>query len=147
MRVFSLRTWARQKWTVGRVRTLFSALGYASVSAGVIGLFVPLWPSTVFFIIALALFAKSNPEAERKLLEHPRIGPVLRDWRLERAISRKSKATAILLIVFTIAISIYSAEATWLRLLLGIIALALVIFLATRREPKAYRADQPEQIV
>lgn len=129
------------------MRILLSALGFGSVAAGVIGFFVPIWPSTVFFIVALALFAKSNPEAERRLLEHPRIGQALRDWRSENAISRKSKVTASILIVVTIGVSIYFSEVLWLRWLLVVIAILLVIFLCTRREPKAYRADQSKQIV
>ncbi len=129
------------------MRILLSALGFGSVAAGVIGFFVPIWPSTVFFIVALALFAKSNPEAERRLLEHPRIGQALRDWRSEHAISRKSKVTASILIVVTIGVSIYFSEILWLRWLLVVIAILLVIFLCTRREPKAYLADQSKQIV
>jgi len=129
------------------MRILLSALGFGSVAVGIIGFFVPIWPSTVFFIVALALFAKSNPEAERKLLEHPRMGRALRDWRAEHAISRKTKVTASTLIVGTIGVSIFFSEHPWLRWLLAVTAILLVAFLCTRREPKAYRADQTKRIV
>lgn len=129
------------------MRVVLSTLGFVAVTAGIIGFFVPLWPSTVFFIVALALFAKSNPEAERRLLEHPRIGSALRNWRSEHAISRKTKVTASIVIVVTIGVSIYFSEILWLRWLLAVIAIILVVFLCTRREPKAYRADQSKQIV
>jgi len=129
------------------MRALLSALGFVSVAAGIIGLFLPLWPSTVFFIIALAFFAKSNPEAERKLLEDQRIGPVLRDWRSDRAISRKTKVMASFLIAATIGVSIYFSGYLWLRWLLVFVAIALIVYLCTRSEPRAYREDQKKQIV
>jgi uncharacterized membrane protein YbaN (DUF454 family) len=134
-------------WTVGRVKALLSVLGFVSVAAGIIGFFVPLWPSTVFFIIALALFAKSNPEAERKLLEHPRIGPVLRDWRSDHSIARKTKVTASVLIAVTIGVSICLSGFLWLRGVLVVVAISLIVYLCTRPEPKAYQADQSKQIV
>ena len=51
------------------------ALGLISVGVGAIGIIVPGLPTTVFFIIAAACFAKSSPRLERWVLDLPRIGP------------------------------------------------------------------------
>lgn len=129
------------------MKALLSVLGFVSVAAGIIGFFVPVWPSTVFFIIAVGLFARSNPAAEKRMLEHPRIGPVLKDWRSERAIARKTKVTASLLIALTFGVSIYFSGLLWLQITLVIVAASLIVYLCTRPEPKAYQADQSKQIV
>lgn len=128
------------------MKPILTVCGFLAIGLGITGVFVPIWPSTVFFIVALACFAKSNPEAERRLLEHPKIGALLRDWREQRAISRRSKITACLAIIVSIGISIYFTHALWLRISLALIAVALVIYLCTRREPKAYREDQSRRI-
>lgn len=129
------------------MKPVLSALGFVSVVCGIIGLFVPVWPSTIFFIIAVGLFAKSNPAAEEKLLQHPRIGPTLRNWRESRSISRRSKLSASVTIAVMIGISIYFVGPVWLKVGLALVAVALIIFLCTRPEPKASQEDQSRQIV
>ncbi|MDQ2987042.1 MAG: YbaN family protein [Armatimonadota bacterium] len=128
------------------MKPLLTICGFLAIGLGTAGLFIPVWPSTVFFIVALGCFAKSNPEAERRLLEHPKFGAALRDWREQRAISRKSKVTACIAIVLSIGISVYFTHSLWLRILLALTAVALVIYLGTRPEPKAYREDQSRRI-
>lgn len=64
------------------------------VALGLIGAVVPLMPTTVFLIAAAACFAKSSPRLEAWLLDHPRFGSTLRDWRANGAISRPAKLMA-----------------------------------------------------
>ena len=64
------------------------------VALGAIGAVVPLMPTTIFLIAAAACFAHSSPRLEAWLLDHPRFGPTLRDWRVRGAISRPAKLTA-----------------------------------------------------
>lgn len=75
-------------------RAIFFVLGCVMVALGVIGAFVPLLPTTVFLIAAAACFARSSPRLETWLLDHPRLGPPLRDWRTYGAISRPAKIMA-----------------------------------------------------
>jgi hypothetical protein len=49
----------------------------------------------VFFIAAAACFARSSPRLERWLLNHPRIGPAIRAWRADGAISAPAKIAAV----------------------------------------------------
>jgi uncharacterized membrane protein YbaN (DUF454 family) len=115
---------------------VLSILGFISVGFGVVGLFLPIWPSTVFFIIAVALFAKSNPKAERWLLEHPAMGPGLRLWREQKAISRNAKISASCAILASFALSIYFINRPWLQVSLAILGFGLILFICTRPVPK-----------
>jgi hypothetical protein len=74
----------------------FLALGGLAAGIGVVGIVVPLLPSTPFFILAAAAFARSSPRLEAWLLRHPRIGPGLVAWRTRRAIPRRAKWAATL---------------------------------------------------
>lgn len=77
------------------MRHLYLALGLAFVALGFVGAFLPLLPTTPFLILAAACFARSSPRLERYLLEHPRFGPLLRDWRARGAIPLKAKWMAL----------------------------------------------------
>ncbi|MBB98374.1 MAG: hypothetical protein CML67_02375 [Rhodobacteraceae bacterium] len=76
-------------------RIVFASLGGGLIAIGVIGAFLPILPSTVFFIAAAACFARSSPRLERWLLRHPRIGPAIRAWRANGAISVPAKFAAV----------------------------------------------------
>jgi len=76
------------------MRIVYFSLGWVMVALGVIGAVTPLLPTTIFLIIAAACFARSSPRLEAWLLDHPRFGKTLRDWRATGAISRTGKAMA-----------------------------------------------------
>ena len=116
------------------MRVLLSLLGFTSVGFGIAGIFIPVWPSTVFFIIALALFAKSNPKAERWLMDHPSVGPGLKAWKESGAIARGSKIVACITILLSIAASIYFIDSLWLQIALAITAVSLIVFIGSRPE-------------
>lgn len=62
---------------------------------GAIGALLPILPTVPFLLLATFCFARSNPAWERRLLDHPRYGPPLRQWHERRAISRKAKVGAL----------------------------------------------------
>ncbi|MGB3473130.1 MAG: YbaN family protein, partial [Erythrobacter sp.] len=52
-------------------------------------------PTVPFLLVAAFCFARSNPEWERKILDHPQWGKQVRDWRERSAISRRTKVLSI----------------------------------------------------
>ena len=76
---------------------LYRALGVVCVALGTLGVFLPLLPTTVFLLIAVWAFARGSPEWADKLRAHPRLGPYIRDWEERRAIPRRAKALAVVL--------------------------------------------------
>lgn len=77
------------------MRLLFLILGWSFVALGFIGAFLPVLPTTPFLIVAAGCFARSSPRFESWLLEHPRFGPVLRQWRERGAIPVRAKYMAL----------------------------------------------------
>lgn len=69
-------------------------LGFVLLALGLIGLVLPLMPTTIFLILAAACFGRSSPRLEAKMLAHPRFGTTLRQWREEGAIGRRGKMLA-----------------------------------------------------
>ena len=77
------------------MRLLYRILGFVAVGLGAIGAVLPIMPTVPFLLLAVYFFARSSPELEQKILDHPHWGPQVRDWRERKAISRTSKTIAI----------------------------------------------------
>ena len=77
------------------MRLLYLVLGFAFVALGIVGAFLPVLPTTPFLIVAAGCFARSSPRLERRLLEHPRFGPLLKEWRARGAIPLRAKWMAL----------------------------------------------------
>ena len=114
-------------------RRLWIAAGVVCVGLGWLGLLVPMMPGTVFFLGAVYCFMRGNPERAERLLAHPVIGPPLRDWRERRAISRRAKASAILTLAVSGAVTWWAVGYPWALLGIGCIV-CVSAWIATRNE-------------
>jgi uncharacterized membrane protein YbaN (DUF454 family) len=83
----------------GPVAWLWLVIGALSVVVGGIGVVVPGLPTTVFFVVAAACFARSNPRFEQWVLDLPRIGPLVRDHRAGLGMPRRAKVIAVVMIL------------------------------------------------
>ena len=76
------------------LRALWVAGGALALAAGIVGIFLPLLPTTPFVLLAAYCFSRSSPRLEAWLLRHPRFGPMVRAWRARRAIPLRAKQLA-----------------------------------------------------
>src|SRR5687767_9214697 len=86
-------------------RWLWISAGFVLVGIGGLGMILPVLPTTVFFIGAAACFARSSPRFERWVLNLPRIGPLVRDYRAGLGMPRRAKYIAISMIVVAVGLS------------------------------------------
>lgn len=70
---------------------LWLVAGFLSLSAGIVGIFLPLLPTTPFVLLAAFCFARGSARWEAWLLAHPRFGPLVVNWRMRRAVPLKAK--------------------------------------------------------
>lgn len=115
------------------VRIVFGALGFLFLGLGIAGIFVPLLPVTINIILAAYFFFRSNDRMYQWLINHPRFGPALRDYRAGLGIPRKIKAYAIAAIVvtFTITMLVAVTDRTW-RIVLLLTAVAISAYILSR---------------
>lgn len=74
------------------------SLGHLAVGLGVVGVFLPLLPTTPFLLVAAYCYGRGSARFERWLLNHPRLGPLIQAWRAHRVIPAKAKLLAGLMI-------------------------------------------------
>ncbi|GFM49622.1 inner membrane protein [Pseudomonas cichorii] len=97
------------------VRYLLVAVGWTSVGLGVIGIFLPVLPTTPFLLLAAACFARSSPRFYNWLVNHKRLGPWIRDYLAGNGIPLKGKVYAIGLMWVSISLSCYLVPLPWAR--------------------------------
>lgn len=117
--------------------------GHLSVACAFAGLFLPLVPTTPFVLLAAACYSRASDRFAHWLEEHPRLGPVLRDWRAHRAIAPRAKATATVLILASAALSAATAPGAlrWISPAILVVVLGLVL---SRPSPPEREEAQPE---
>lgn len=77
------------------MRGLWLGLGGLFLGLGLLGVVLPVLPTTPFLLLAAGCFARSSPRLHGWLLAHPLFGPPIRDWEENGAISRKAKRLAL----------------------------------------------------
>lgn len=105
-------------------------LGWLFISFGVIGIFLPLLPTTIFFILAAWCFSKSSDKFYNWLINHPRFGKFVRDYYDKRGMPTRSKIIAITMMITTISLSaIFFTQNIIVRIILFFLALGISIYI------------------
>ncbi|MBX8483811.1 YbaN family protein [Pseudomonas cichorii] len=115
------------------VRYLLVAVGWASVSLGVIGIFLPVLPTTPFLLLAAACFARSSPRFYNWLVNHKRLGPWIRDYLAGNGIPLKGKVYAIGLMWASISLSCYLVPLPWARGFMLTCAVLVTIYILRQK--------------
>ncbi|MEM1283972.1 MAG: YbaN family protein [Pseudomonadota bacterium] len=123
--------------------TFFRLLGGLLLAVGLVGIWVPVMPTTIFLIGAAACFARSTPALNRYLLQHKRFGPPLRDWFNEGAIGLRAKIAAVIGMAFGMVITIIATgEPLWIALA-GVVLGWSAWYVLSRPRPSRERATPP----
>lgn len=109
------------------MKILLVILGAISFGLGVLGMFVPLLPTTPFLLLAAALWFKASPELYGWLLSHRLFGEYIRNFREHRAIPLRAKVVSVSLVWLTIGYCIVAVvdEWWWAQLLMALLATAI----------------------
>ncbi|AAR34244.1 YbaN family protein [Geobacter sulfurreducens] len=112
------------------IKWLFLTVGVIATGLGVIGIFLPLVPTTPFLLLAAACFARSSDRFHRWLVEHAHLGPMVRGYLEGTGIPRRAKTVAIVMVWLTVPPSAFLlVPMPWVRALLLVIATGVTIYL------------------
>ena len=84
------------------VRYAYAAMGTLSLVLGIIGIFMPILPTTPFLLLSTACYARSSRRFYNWLMNHPAFGPLIIEWRTYRSIPWRVKMVAVATMTLTL---------------------------------------------
>lgn len=130
-------------------KALLIFFGTVCVGLGIMGMFLPLMPTTVFLLMAAYCYSKSSNRFHNWLLNNRFLGKYIKSYKTGQGISIRQKVTTIAILWASIGFSIWYVSGTfWLTLLLAAVAIGVTVHLLWI---KTYRPEpsldaQPSQI-
>lgn len=115
------------------MRWSFVLLGHGCLALGVVGLFVPLLPTTPFILLAAFCYSKGSARLHRWLTAHPRFGAPIRDWQRHGMIRPRAKWASTVLIVASLSYPILFKDLpVAAKVVAGLVGVAVLAFIHTR---------------
>ena len=103
-------------------------LGTLSLALGVVGIFLPVLPTTPFLLLAAALYMRSSDRLYNWLLAHPYLGEYIRNFREYKAIPMRVKVVSVSLVWITLLFcAVYVAKEWWMSAVFIFIAIGVSI--------------------
>ena len=116
-------------------RHLWTILGTVALGLGIVGILVPLLPTTPFLILAAYLFSRGSQRLHTWLVNHRVLGPPIRNWRQHGAVSTRAKLSALVAILLIFLLSVAMEVPGWALAAQGAILVGVAVFLLTRPTP------------
>jgi uncharacterized membrane protein YbaN (DUF454 family) len=116
------------KTTIIRYAYLIS--GFLMVAIGIIGIFLPILPTTIFLILASACFVKSSPKVNDWLRNNKFLSPYLKNYQDKTGLSIQMKIFTISFLWLSISLSaFYLTNEFYIKVILFVIAVGVSIHL------------------
>lgn len=103
-----------------------------------IGAVLPGMPTTVFLILAAWAASKGWPQMDAWLLNHPKYGATLRQWREHGTVPRKAKWWASLMMLLSGVVMLFTPAPFWVKVFTNLVMLSVAIWLWQRPEAIAH---------
>lgn len=117
------------------IRWLYLSVACICIGLGSLGIVLPGLPTTPFLLLAAWAAARSSPRLHAWLVHHRWFGPPLRNWENERAVSRRAKAAAVVLLAASWLILAWQTAGPLVPAVTGTLFVAVAAFLITRPVP------------
>ena len=126
------------------MRVLLIILGFVSLAVGLVGIFVPLLPTTPFVLLSAYLFSKSSKTFHRWLREHRHFGRSVREWEEHQVVPLKAKIFGtVLTSISMIGVPLLTAVPGWAMATVGTLFAIVLAFVWTR--PSRPPLDAPPE--
>ena len=114
----------------------FVILGSLFLLIGLIGIFIPILPTTPFLLLTAFFYLRSSRRLYCWLIRHRLFGSYINDYMQYRAVRRKAKIAALIFLWLTLFVSMILVPILHVRLFLIVVGIAVSIHLFTLKTLK-----------
>lgn len=119
------------------MKIILTILGILSLGLGVLGAFLPVLPTTPLLLLSAALFLKGNERLYIWLMNHPKLGPYIKNFRENKAIPLRIKIISISMLWITLLnCAIFVADHWVFRLFFILLATGVTIHILSYKTLK-----------
>ncbi|NYT25644.1 YbaN family protein [Alcaligenaceae bacterium] len=128
------------------MKTLYNIAGTVALLLGILGIFLPVLPTTPFLLLASACYMRGSERMHRWLMNQRHLGPYLRNFQAGRGIPLRAKIAALALMWTSLTVSMWFVPLPWVRVLLLVPGIAVTVYLYRMRTFDSGTADPLDQI-
>lgn len=103
--------------------------GTLSLALGIVGILLPLIPTTPFLLLSSLCYLRSSDRLYNWLLNQKHLGGIIRDYLLCGAVRKGVKISAVIILWFSLGLSMYFIDIPSVRILLATVGLGVSIHL------------------
>lgn len=119
------------------MKYLLIIFGSISLTMGIIGIFLPILPTTPFLLLAASLYIRSSQKLYTWLINQKYLGPYIRNFHEYHAIPIRAKIVSVSMVWITlIYCSIMISEQVWIRISFIFLAIAITWHILSYRTLK-----------
>lgn len=118
------------------LRYFLLVAGFFFVVLGVLGIFLPILPSTPFLLLAAACYVRSSERFYAWLLSHPTLSKYVLGYLDGQGIPAKAKKYTLLTLWLTLSLTLFIVPLWPIRILLAVIGLSVSVYILRLPEPE-----------
>lgn len=95
------------------MKFLFAFLGSVSLVLGIMGVFLPVLPTTPFLLLAAAMYMRSSQRLYDWLMSHKHLGAYIRNFREHKALPLRVKVVSVTMVWATLLYCAFIVAKEW----------------------------------
>ena len=108
------------------IKIIYVILGTITLVLGTLGIFLPLLPTTPFYLLTAWFYMRGSDKLYHKVMNNKYFGSIVRNFQVDKSIPLKAKIFIISMLWCTISLSAFFAVSIWwVRLILFAIAVGV----------------------
>jgi uncharacterized protein len=110
-------------------KPIWTVLGSLFVGIGILGIFLPLLPTTPFLLLAAYSFNRGNEKMRKWFEKNKIVSTYIRNYREKKGMTLRAKMNSIFVLWLSIGISFYLVDNLYIRIILCLVLIPVTIHL------------------
>ena len=126
--IFANEFFVSSRSQIENMKILLAILGSVSLALGIMGVFLPVLPTTPFLLLSAALYMRSSQRLYDWLMSHKHLGPYIKNFREHKALPLRVKVVSVTMVWATLLYcAIFVAKEWWMSAVFVAIAIGVTV--------------------